>query len=117
MQLKVTKLPDRGLVIIYVEGRLDAVSASQLEKAVSENFSEEHPVNLIFDFTHVDYLSSAGLRVLLSTHKLMGRYQRRLVCASFTDEVLEIIKMAGFDRILSVATSLEDANKCLLQQD
>ena len=116
MQQKVIKVPEKDLVIIELEGRLDAVSSAQVEKTVADLAAAGKPPHIIIDFTNVSYLSSAGLRVLLSTHKLLLRHNHKLICAAFTDEVLEIIKMAGFDRVLSVVTSVEGAHQCLTQQ-
>ena len=85
MQQKVIKVPEKDLVIIELEGRLDAVSSAQVEKTVADLAAAGKPPHIIIDFTNVSYLSSAGLRVLLSTHKLLLRHNHKLICAAFTD--------------------------------
>lgn len=95
-------------IILRLDGRLDATSSLILQKKI-ETFIEEGRVYLILDFTSVDYLSSAGMRVLLSQHKKLLAKKGFLLLFSLEDEVEEIIKMAGFDRVLHIFSSEKDA--------
>jgi anti-sigma B factor antagonist/stage II sporulation protein AA (anti-sigma F factor antagonist) len=95
-------------VILRIDGRLDAASAPILERKIS-NLIEEGHEHLILDFLRVDYLSSAGMRVLLSTSKKLKAKKGELVLFSLVDEVAEVIKMAGFDKILHICSSEKEA--------
>lgn len=82
---------------ISVEGRLDTVTAPELEKAVSDNVVGVESISL--DCKDLEYLSSAGLRVLLTTHKRMGG---KLVLLNPCELVLEVMEMTGFVDILNI---------------
>ena len=63
----------------------------------------------MLDFTRIDYLSSAGLRILLSATKKLKEKKGTLILFSLQEEVLEIIKMAGFDKILHICLNEKEA--------
>lgn len=85
-----------GILVIKIIGRLDAVASPSLEKKIAEFSSSQ----IILDFSEVDYLSSAGMRVLLSTTKKLKSQKGALHCCYIGEDVMEVIKMAGFERIL-----------------
>ncbi len=97
-------------VILRLEGRVDATTSPILEKRIQSLIQESHKEQIL-DFSKVDYLSSAGLRVLISATKKLKVLQGRLVLFSVQEEVLEIIKMAGFERILTLCSLEQDALK------
>ena len=69
--MTVNKITNAGKTTLQVEGRVDTVTAPELEKAV--NAAAEDTDTLVLDCEKLVYISSAGLRVLLSTHKLMTK--------------------------------------------
>lgn len=87
--------------LIRLEGRIDATCTPMLEKKI-DGLLQEAPYKILIDFSHVNYISSAGLRFLLSATKKAKASQGMLVLYSVQDEVMEIIKMAGFERILQI---------------
>jgi len=106
--LKITEDQNEQIKILHLEGRLDAASAPVLEKKLSELF--EKPLKyLLIDFSKIDYLSSAGMRLLLSYSKKLKNLGGQLAFCSIGDEVMEVIKMAGFERILSIYPKEQDA--------
>ncbi len=95
-------------IILRLDGRLDATSSPLLENKLSHYVDERYGAILI-DFLRVDYLSSAGLRLLLSITKKLKARGGLLILFNMNDEVMEIIKMAGFDRILAIFPDEKDA--------
>jgi anti-anti-sigma factor len=87
--------------VIRLEGRIDAACTPILETKLEELLQAGHTF-LLIDFTRVDYISSAGLRFLLSATKKAKAAKGMLTLSSVQDEVMEIIKMAGFERILHI---------------
>ncbi len=86
-------------IIIEVVGRLDTITAPVLEKTIGENVCNAE--SLILDFKGLEYISSAGLRVLLNAQKKMqmiGSMKLINVC----EEVMEIFEMTGFADILVI---------------
>ena len=85
--------------IIEAAGRLDTTTAPALDKTINEDI--EGTKNLVIDLKGVEYISSAGLRVLLSAQKKMqqiGSMKVKNVC----EEVMEVFEMTGFADILVI---------------
>ena len=86
-------------ITIEVVGRLDTVTAPVLEKTISENIVEIQSLTL--DFKGLEYISSAGLRVLLGAQKKMknnGSMKLTGVC----EDIMEVLEMTGFADILTI---------------
>ena len=84
---------------IALEGRLDTTTAPQLEKELKEDVNGVS--ELTFDFAKLEYISSAGLRVLLSAQKLMNK-QGHMVIRNVNDDIMEIFEVTGFSDILDI---------------
>lgn len=97
--LNITKTIDNGTAAIALEGRLDTVTAPQLEAAIQESLAGTS--TLLLDFEKLEYISSAGLRVLLSAQKIMSR-QGEMKVLHVGETILEIFEVTGFADILTV---------------
>ena len=84
---------------IALEGRLDTTTAPQLEAELKSALSGTS--ELVFDFAKLDYISSAGLRVLLSAQKVMNK-QGSMVVRNVNDVVGEVFEITGFCDILTI---------------
>ena len=90
---------ENGVTVIKIEGRLDTTSAPELEKAINDE--GEALKNLVLDFKGVDYISSAGLRVLLTAQKKMN-VQGSMELINVGEAVMDIFEMTGFADILVI---------------
>ena len=84
---------------VTLEGRLDTTTAPQLEQSLKS--APPGVKNLILDFSALDYLSSAGLRVLLATQKTMRR-QGKMVIRHVNETIMEVFEVTGFIDILTI---------------
>ena len=84
---------------IELVGRLDTTTAPALDKAISEDIGETK--NLILNLKKLEYISSAGLRVLLSAQKKMQKIGSMKV-TGVCEEVMEVFEMTGFADILTI---------------
>ncbi len=84
---------------IALEGRLDTMTAPELEKEL--NASMKDAESLVMDFSKLDYISSAGLRVLLSAHKAMAG-KGGMKVTHVNEIVQEVLEVTGFSDILTV---------------
>ena len=84
---------------IAIEGRLDTMTAPSLEEEVKNSI--EGIKELVFDFKDLAYVSSAGLRVLLSAQKTMNK-QGNMTIKNANEEVMEIFEVTGFIDILNI---------------
>ena len=100
--LNIEKKAEGKNLMMTLTGRLDtttAPTAPDLEKEVKESI--EGVESLDFDFKSLEYISSAGLRVLLSAQKIMNK-QGSMVIKNASDEVKEIFEVTGFADILTI---------------
>ena len=97
LNLNVTK--DGETLCVALEGRLDTVSSPELEECLREDLPGM--TLLVLDFEKLDYISSAGLRVLLQAHKRMNG-QGRMVLRNVGESILEIFEVTGFVDILTI---------------
>ena len=97
--MTITKTMNGTRLNIALEGRLDTTTAPELEKEL--NASMEDAAELTMDFEKLDYISSAGLRVLLSAHKAMrGKGGMKVINAN--EMVREVFDVTGFADILTI---------------
>ena len=85
--------------IIRITGRLDTITAPALDKAINEDIGDTR--NLILDMKSLEYISSAGLRVLLGAQKKMQKIGSMKV-VNVCEEVMEVFEMTGFADILVI---------------
>lgn len=97
--LKVEKNVTDGKATVLLEGRLDTVTAPELEadlKDVLENAS-----SMTLDFEKLEYISSAGLRVLLAMQKILGK-KNGMKVIHVNETVMEVFEVTGFSDILTI---------------
>lgn len=97
--LNVEKKQNGQELEFVISGRLDTMTAPELEAHLKDRL--EGISSLILDITGLSYISSAGLRVLLSTQKVMNK-QGRMVIRGASPEVMEIFDVTGFSDILTI---------------
>lgn len=84
---------------VFVSGRLDTITAPQLESDLKDSIGGV--TSLILDFSDLSYISSAGLRVLLSTQKQMLK-QGKMVIRNVNEAINEVFEITGFTEILTI---------------
>jgi len=97
--MTITKKQDGTNLEIALEGRLDTMTAPELEKEL--NASLDVAETLTLDFADLAYISSAGLRVLLSAHKAMSR-KGGMKITNVNEIVKEVFDVTGFADILTI---------------
>ena len=97
--MTINKKQEGTALTVALEGRLDTVTAPQLEGELRS--SVNGITELIFDLSALDYVSSAGLRVLLSAQKVMNR-QGEMKIRNVKPEIMEIFDVTGFVDILNI---------------
>ena len=97
--MTITKNLNGTALEIALEGRLDTMTAPELENEL--NRSLDGVKSLVLDFSKLDYISSAGLRVLLSAHKIMSARDGMKV-KNVNEIVQEVLEVTGFADILTI---------------
>jgi anti-sigma B factor antagonist len=96
--------------VFKLNGRLDSNTAMGFEQKLFECI-ENGTQRLILDFQELDYISSAGLRVILKATKSLKSADGKLVLCAMQDYVKEVFEISGFDSFLPIEASLDDAVK------
>ena len=97
--LNIEKNATETELIVTLAGRLDTTTAPELEKELKASL--DGVTTLIIDMTELDYISSAGLRVLLSAQKIMNR-QGEMKVTNVGETIMEIFEVTGFSDILTI---------------
>lgn len=98
--MKITKKYDKKELTLSVEGRIDTITSQELDKEINDELGQFD--SLIIDFADLEYISSAGLRVLIATQKKLKAENIPFVIRNVNDAVGEIFRMSGFDKILKI---------------
>ena len=98
--MKIEKIQENDTLTVSLEGRLDTLTAPELGNEIQGKL--DGVKNLLFDFAKLAYISSAGLRILLSAQKVMNK-QGSMVIKNAGPEVKEIFDVTGFSDILTLA--------------
>ncbi len=97
--MTITKTQNGNALTLAPEGRLDTMTAPELEKEIKDSI--EGIASLTFDLKGLEYISSAGLRVLLAAQKAMNARGEMKVC-NVNETVAEIFEVTGFNDILNI---------------
>lgn len=96
--MTIMKNKDGGRLTVKLSGRLDTTTSPQLEQALLLDGIQE----LVFDLSDLQYLASAGLRVLLRTQKKMNARKGAMIVKNANETILEVFEMTGFSHVLTI---------------
>lgn len=98
--MQITKKRSEGMLTVQIEGRIDTTTSPVLEGELKHSVTNEIDC-LIFDFDKVEYMSSAGIRVIMAADKVM-RKQGEMKLINVNDEIMEIFDMTGLIDLLTI---------------
>jgi anti-anti-sigma factor len=104
--MEISQREENGVVFLSFKGRLDGTSAPEAEQTI-RNILENENTRLLFDLELLEYLSSAGLRVVLGAAKEMKRRDGKFVLCALNAYVKEVFEVSGFGAIIPIAESVE----------
>ncbi|MBA3958419.1 MAG: STAS domain-containing protein [Parachlamydiaceae bacterium] len=96
------------VVILHLTGKLDSITSATLEKRIFEA-AEAGTHKLVLNFSEITYISSCGLRALLAIKKRLKSIPGKVVLCNLNSEVLEMMKICGFDHVLDIVDSESEA--------
>ncbi len=97
--MTINKSMENDKLTVNVQGRLDTATAPELEQALQESMADVN--ELVIDLEGLEYMSSAGLRILLASHKAMSA-KRGMKVINVNDIIAEIFEITGFSDILDI---------------
>mgnify|MGYP003289456455 CR=1 FL=1 len=98
--MEIKKEVNGNKAVIGLTGRLDTTTSPQLEAELNELFETVN--DIVFDFNGLEYISSAGLRVLLMSQKTMNKKSGEMVIVNACQEIKEILDITGFSDVLNI---------------
>ena len=98
--MKLTKTYNEKELTIEVGERIDTVTSPDFEKEINDEIGNFD--SLILDFSNLEYISSAGLRVLIATQKKLKPENIPMTIKNVNATITEIFRMSGFDKILNI---------------
>ncbi|HEX3709217.1 MAG TPA: STAS domain-containing protein [Pseudolabrys sp.] len=99
---------DGNIAVVLLSGRLEAVTSSSVETALTKEISGGH-ARIVLDMRHVSYVSSAGLRVVLAAAKKCGSAGGGIAIFGLQPGVHEVFSISGFGKIIPIAENYADA--------
>jgi anti-anti-sigma factor len=97
-----------GIVFAEAWNRVDGTNAREFEKALKEAITREDRA-MIIDFEHLKYISSAGLRAILLTAKLLRKRNAKFGLCFLSEPIREVFAISGFDKIIAIHGSRAEA--------
>ncbi len=103
----ITTFLKESLMIVTIEGRLDSLTSPKLELWIRDNLASPE-CDVVMDFSKLDYISSAGLRVMLNLSKATVKCSRKFSVCQAQDHIREVFEISGFDSFIPLYDSLDD---------
>lgn len=105
--MKFSVAKENDTVIIKPEGRLDSMTSPTFEQDMDQ-YLKEPEGNLLIDCNELDYISSAGLRVVLNVAKAYRAVTWKFAACNMQDHVREVFEISGFDSFITIYDSIGD---------
>lgn len=103
---------EQQITIFSLEGRLDSSSSPEFDKRIALAMEDGFRY-IILDCQKLDYITSAGLRVVVKTAKKLKPEKGQIILCAMADYVKEVFEIAGFDSFLPIFPTLEDGIKMI----
>jgi anti-anti-sigma factor len=99
---------ENGVVLLEVEGEVDAHTAPKLDKALKDLLAQGHS-RLVLDASQMGYISSAGLRVVLLAHREARQLDGEVRLFGLNAQMRRIFEIAGFDELLRISDTRQES--------
>jgi anti-anti-sigma factor len=109
MELKSRRVD--GVIILYLAGRLDVHLSAEVEKGINKIINEDTGVHLILNLRDVEYMSSSGLRIFVSTMRLLKESKRKLKLCNMNSAVKKIFEVVELMDMFEIYDTEEEAVK------
>lgn len=108
--MEILESRQNDICIFSIHGRLDSNTSAELDKRILLSL-DNGAKHIIMECKQMDYITSAGLRIVVKTAKKMKSGSGQFILCAMADYVREIFEIAGFDRFLPIVPTLDDALK------
>ncbi|CAG36622.1 STAS domain-containing protein [Desulfotalea psychrophila] len=110
--MEITISKDNNILVTNLSGKLNSTTVTKLEESLRQHTSP--PLShLVLNCQDLEYISSAGLRIVLSLTKTFAKTDWHFTICCLQEHVLEVFEMSGFDSLVTIKTSQEEAKEKL----
>lgn len=102
-------LSEKRTVVVKIQSDLDHHSANLIRKTVDAKIKGTNAINIIFDFSAVDFMDSSGIGMLMGRYKIANILGGKVIVFGVGKQVMRIIDMAGISKIINICDSYDDA--------
>lgn len=110
--MEISMMKEGSCVVVAVSGRLDAVTAPEFEKEMT-GWIGQGEKSVAVNMAGLDYISSAGLRVILASAKKLKGVGGKLALSGLAESVREVFRISGFDAIIPICETVEKAKEAV----
>lgn len=111
--MEVSLIGEKKALLVKVNGELDHHVAEKIKTAVDDKLRCTNAVNVIFDFTCLEFMDSSGIGVIMGRYKKVRTLGGRVIAICVNAGILRIMEMSGMDKIIKLTPSLEKALRIL----
>ncbi len=111
--MEVRLIGEKKALLVKVTGELDHHMAEKIKTAVDEKLRCTNAVNVIFDFSGLEFMDSSGIGVIMGRYKKVRTLGGRVIAICVNAGILRIMEMSGMDKIIKLTPSLEKAIRLL----
>ena len=108
MSLSVKENREGQVLVLSPQGRIDSVNAREFQALVT-GYVDGGEENMIVDLSNLDYISSAGIRVMQLASKALKEAGGQFLLCAMRDHIGKVFRISGFDRVIAISDTLEDA--------
>ena len=112
--MTISRIEHEDIIQLCLAGHLDAATSVDADNELTKMI-DEGKIKLLIDLTKLDYISSAGLRVLLVAAKQLQQKNGQIILCSMTVSVKEVFEISGFSSIFKIFPTVDDALKFMQQ--
>jgi len=111
--VEVSLIGEKKALLVKVNGELDHHVAEKIKTAVDDKLRCTNAVNVIFDFSELQFMDSSGIGVIMGRYKKVRTLGGRVIAICVNAGILRIMEMSGMDKIIKLTPSLEKALRIL----
>ncbi|WP_348663771.1 anti-sigma factor antagonist [Chlamydia vaughanii] len=102
--------------VLHLQGKLDGISSPEVQESISQSLSSGTK-NIVLDCTNLDYMSSAGIRVLLQSYHQVGKHSGKIVLTSVPKTIEQTLYVTGFLSYFKMFSSIQEALQALSKDE
>lgn len=107
--MEIKLLGDKRAILVNIKTDLDHHSAAEIRKNADAKIKSTNAVNVIFDFSQVDFMDSSGIGVIMGRYKMTKILGGQVVIFGVKKQIMRIIQMSGIDKLIGICSTFDEA--------